>query len=487
MSETTASKSNEMKSYFKVIIMLLIMFGGSMLPPFGSMTEAGMRVLATFIGLLFGWCTIGIILPCLVGMLSLSLCELCSITTILQGVFATDNLILVLMFYLLIDLMNKAGVSKFFGSWALSRKFIQGKPWLFSWVFIISCFITAFMVNIFVAMFLFWELLFSISKEVGYKPYDKWPALMAIGICVAGSFGGMVFPFKGSAIGLLAVYTGMGGTPIDFGQYMLFMDPTLLVMITSYVLICRFVFRPDVSLLSGDVATSLISPEDLILNKRQKFLLIVLLFTILLLLVPNILPTTWTLTTILNSFGASGKIFLVLAALMVIHIDGQPVLDFQASAKNIDWSVILMVGTIFFISSLISNEATGISTTLAELLRPMVNGLGEIPFILAAIAMAIIFTQVANNGIICIIFMTLVLTIADAFTILPASAFCVILMVAVQISHATPVASPFAACLFANTSAWVKVKDLYKYGLTSTIIMMIIMMGWSFFWGNFIF
>ena len=55
----------------KVAVMIVFMFGIGFLPVFGQMTELGMKVLGVFIGLLFGWSCIGVVLPCFVGFIAL--------------------------------------------------------------------------------------------------------------------------------------------------------------------------------------------------------------------------------------------------------------------------------------------------------------------------------------------------------------------------------------------------------------------------------
>ena len=57
MSITTA-KSNNMKSYLKVLVMFLITIIIALLPPFGAITPLGMKVLGVFVGVLYGWCVL---------------------------------------------------------------------------------------------------------------------------------------------------------------------------------------------------------------------------------------------------------------------------------------------------------------------------------------------------------------------------------------------------------------------------------------------
>ena len=87
-------------SYFiKLAIMLLLMFGFGALPPMGQMNEVGMKVLGTFIGLLFGWSCLGIILPCFVGFVALSFSGIASPSELTMGCFGSEVVILLVTMY----------------------------------------------------------------------------------------------------------------------------------------------------------------------------------------------------------------------------------------------------------------------------------------------------------------------------------------------------------------------------------------------------
>ena len=57
MSTEIIKKSN-IKSYIKVLIMVILVLVISSLPPFGAITPLGMKVLGIFVGVLYGWCVL---------------------------------------------------------------------------------------------------------------------------------------------------------------------------------------------------------------------------------------------------------------------------------------------------------------------------------------------------------------------------------------------------------------------------------------------
>lgn len=58
MSAATAPAKNT-SYYIKALITIVIMFGFGQLPPIDPITPLGMNIVGIFIGLLFGWMTIG--------------------------------------------------------------------------------------------------------------------------------------------------------------------------------------------------------------------------------------------------------------------------------------------------------------------------------------------------------------------------------------------------------------------------------------------
>ncbi len=57
---TTVNKKKR-NEYIHIAIMLVITFGVGFLPPFGQITEIGMKVLGCFLGIVYGWIFIEVV------------------------------------------------------------------------------------------------------------------------------------------------------------------------------------------------------------------------------------------------------------------------------------------------------------------------------------------------------------------------------------------------------------------------------------------
>ncbi len=72
-------KSKDGIYWLNTIITLLLMFGIGYLEPWGSLSVLGMKVLVFFLGMLWGWTTIGFVWPSMLGLLALGIsgCKAC--------------------------------------------------------------------------------------------------------------------------------------------------------------------------------------------------------------------------------------------------------------------------------------------------------------------------------------------------------------------------------------------------------------------------
>ena len=155
---STKVKNYDGKYLIKVAIMLILMFGIGFIEPFGQMSELGMKVLGAFIGLLFGWSCLGIILPCFSGFIALSLSGVATPSALTTGCFGSEVVILLVAMYAIIDVLNESGVNELLVNRLLNIKILRGRPWLFSFIILVACYISGIIVGGFVAMLLVWNL-----------------------------------------------------------------------------------------------------------------------------------------------------------------------------------------------------------------------------------------------------------------------------------------------------------------------------------------
>lgn len=484
---STTAKSNYTAGYVvKVIIMLAFMFGFGMLPEMGQMNDVGMKVLGTFIGLLFGWSCLGIILPCFAGFVALSFSGIATPSELTMGCFGSEVVILLVAMYAIIDVLNESGVNDYLVNRLLSIKALHGHPWLFTFIIIIACYISGIIVGGFVAMLLIWNIVYKIAKVMGLKPYEPYPTCLMIGTTIAGTMSAVIFPFIGTGLFLSSSYMAMAGAPVDYAKFIGFSVPAALFVFICYVLIMRFVFRIDLNALKNADIGALADHDKIVATKRQKVILGLFCVILLMMLLPSFLPEASTLAVILNSISDTGKILLLYAIMSVIRMDGQPLMNVGKALKNsVAWEMVIMVGFISQLATYVGSDDIGIKATLAQLISPIVTGQSGLFFSVIVILICMIATNFMNNGPVAIIMMSLVMSMGASVDA-NITALCMGCILFSQVAYATPIASPFAAVLFSNTE-WIRPKDVYKYGGISTAILIVCCIVFTLVWGNLLF
>ena len=169
-----------------------------------------------------------------------------------------------------------------------------------------------------------------------------------------------------------------------------------------------------------------------------------------------------------------------------VTIDGQPLMDFKKMANlGMSWEMFIIFAMVLPFAAIFSSESTGISAFIIETLSPMLIGKPTAIFIVLIIVLPTIITNFANNLVVGIAFLPILLSIGTGMG-LNIDAMFVTLTFAVNLAFVTPAASPGAAILFANTD-WLRPKDIYKYASIYIIVAVIFLLTLGLLWASLIF
>lgn len=447
--------------WLHVIITLLLMFGFGMLPCIGPVTPLGMKLLGVFLGLVYSWTACGLLWPSLLGIAAIGLLDIMPMSEFAKESFGNSTVVFILFIFVIVSAIEEAGLVAWLGNWFMSRKINFGRPWFMTFMLLFGAYVAGTLVNEFAAILIFWSIYFSIAKRCGYKPYDKYSTLMVIGIMICGGTAATsTLPFKIGPLIWLSAYTQMTGENVNFSQYLLFSLPVACLTVVVYVLIMKFIFRPDVSNLAK-IDETFINKNDLKLSKYQKTAFLFLMIYVLLLLIPGMLPESWIITKMMSNISYAGISLLIIVAMMLVKIDGRPMLEFKKMTKGISWDMYALFAIVMPLSSLMTADNTGISELMVNLMGPIVSGHSPLIFALLILLTGTIITNVANNGVLGVIYVSLMCPVAASMSI-DALPIVAVMVFTIQLAYLTPAASAPAALVFGNTE-WVKAKDVIKY------------------------
>lgn len=482
MSNTAKTKD---RLALHIVIVFLLMFGFGFLPAPAPITPLGMKMLGIFLGLIYGWSFSTLIWPSLMGMLALISTNCVPLKTFLSLGFANDTVVFLLFIFIFTTAVEEEGVTDYMANWCLSRKILIGRPWMLSFSMLLGAAITSALTNMFAAILIFWGIFTKICLQAGYKPYEKYPTLMILGIALSSVLGTCLLPYRTGPLVLLGAYQMLTGTTIDFLRFMLFVVPIIVLAVIVYLIVCRFIFRVDISALKN-IKVDFIQPQDLIMNKRQKTVMSFLATFILLAVLPTILPKTFLLTQILDRLGTIGMIMLLLMIMIWIKIDGKPLISFQALAsKGIIWDMMMLFIIILPLSNLLMGDDTGIKPFMINLLMPVFSNTSPLVFMFTALLLPTIITNFANNIVVAMIFIQIICSMSEILGV-NMTPMVMTLMLCANLAFITPAASAPAALVFGNTT-WIKPKDIYTMGSIMMLILAVTIISFGLIWGNILF
>lgn len=481
---TALAKKKKDMMWFHIAAILVLMIGFGYLEPFGSMTPLGMKLTGIFLGLLWGWSTCGLLWTSLLGMVGLSLTGIMTMKEFLTISFGNETVVFILFIFVFTAVIDDVGLIDYIANRFISFKVLNNRPWVFSALLLIGAFISAAFVNMFAAIIVFWGIVYIVAERFDFKPYDRYPTLMLIGVTLAGSVGGAVMPYKPVPLVVLKAYSDISGMPLDFFKYICFSLPIAFLVMIFYLLICKWIFRPELKDLNK-INVDFADQSKLILNTKQKAAFAFLAAFIFLMIAPSILPDAWWLTKAINQIGIVGCLFVLIMLMCWVKFDGKSMMDFPKMAKQINWDMFIIMAFVIPFAGLYTSDATGVKAFMVELMQPILGGQAPIVFIILSLIMATILTNFANNMVVGAVFTTLIYTVGSGMG-LETMPIVAVLIICANLALATPAASPLAAMMFANTK-WLKTGELYKLCATLVAIALVLTIIVGLVWANVIY
>lgn len=455
--------------YFNSLITILLIFGFGLLPTFSTVTPLGMKVLGVFLGMLYGWTTVSLFWPSIAGILMLALAGAMPIKQVFAVAFGNETVWLIVFVMVFATFVEAAGVSNIIAMWFVTKKVFFGKPWLFTCGFLLMTFLLSAATSTMPAIIICWGILYGICKELGYKPGDKYPALMVLGVVYACTLGLGLLPFKTVSLGIMGVYKELSGISIPYLNYVCFTFPLCVLSIIAFTLLGKFVFKPDVGPLKNLNRETFGEAANIHIDKKQKIVLGFLVTLIVLLLIPSVLPKQWFLAQVLNSIGGTGVVMGLCALMALLKVNGEPLFHFgKMAARGLQWDVVILTAAVMAVVPVLTADNTGIAPFLSASLAPLFAGKPTILFIGLVVLIAVILTNFCNNAITGILLVTITYNFILNMGVNP-TVLAMLIIYCVHLAILTPAGSPMAALLHSNKE-WISTGIIYKYGLIAVAI-----------------
>ena len=455
--------------HFIIGFAIMILFRFIPLGVLPNETEIGLQVIGIFIGTLYLWTTIEPTVASLVSIFMLAMSDFAPAGDVLANCFGNPTVVQMLFLMIFMGGLTNRKFTVYIARWIMTRKFMEGRPWVFTFVMMLGAYLMSVFIGVFAPIFLFWPILYGIFEEVGYKKTDAYPKLLVIGIVIAALIGFPVPPYMSNALALLGNYKGLLANFPTITEGILISDATYfmvcfslgLILIISVVFVMKFIFHPDVEPMKKINIEMLRKNPLPPMSKAQKVYGIFLGVFIFCMLIPSLLPNAPILGFI-NKNSLVVPIVLV-GILSLIQFEDGPVLRFnEVMGKDFAWPTYFLCTSAILIGGVLTNEATGVTPFLNTVLTPIFNGMSGVMFTIVLLMLAIILTNVCNSLVIGMILQPVILTYCANSGVSPAPIITLLIFAVLSTAACTPSASPLAAMLFGNKD-YLTSGDVYKY------------------------
>ena len=461
----TAQKNKSVSYYILSAIGVALMFGFRFLPAFGEVTPIGMQVLGIFLGVIFLWCTVGIAWPSLLAIVALGMSDYTNMTGAISASMGSTVVWNILMAMFLVGAINQSGAGEFVARWIMSRKFLNGKPVLFTIFYLLSFYLVSIFSNGVAVLLLSWSITERVAHLLGTDFSNKYIKQLLIFASVSSALGEFVIPYKGWIFSLMSSYANVSGQDINYTSYLIFTLFFGFAMICLCTLSIKYIFRTDMSIISNLDVAALKDEKTVKLNYRQISYYLAFFFVIIATIVTTFLPASIPVIGVLKRLSTPGLFAVALIALIVIKVDGKPLLDFKKiSSSAIRWENILICAAVIPVAGAVAHADAGVISTIGEAVTPFFMGKGTLFILVVVLLLALVLTNLGSNTGVGLLLIPLVIPILQQVGVSQHvfNVMSVALIYSCAHGYVLPGASAIAALLY--THEGLNTKDIVKYG-----------------------
>lgn len=445
-----------------LILALLVLFA---VPEGNGLTAVGVRTLAVIAMTVYYWIFVGTDWVSLLAICLFAIAGTMPMKELIGKGLANTSALLIIFTSILCLALNYCGFMNRLITWFISRNVVRKRPWVFLALYYLAIYIIACFCNITSACLITLPVGVNIIQELGYSKEDKFSKVLLAGSMWCAMWGYAATPIGHPvALAIIGLLESSCGIQLSFFQFMTVGIPITLLMCVCSFLIVRFIIRPDMSkYVNYNVDAK--RKELTKMEGREKATLIVFLLVIAFYFIPDILryalPDFYSYTSSLTLLTPS---IIGICVLVIITIDGAPLLDFKKALKDVSWSSYFILAGMFTMSGAVSAESTGITAWLGNLITPLTaNMTSWVPFILLIAAAATILTNFMSCNVVAnMMFLAAVPLMASMGDNLNMIGVAMVIAITANAGVMTPQAS--GAAVVYLSSEYLTPAEGFKYG-----------------------
>ncbi|WP_066454428.1 SLC13 family permease [Anaerotruncus rubiinfantis] len=400
MAQRAITKRSGISYYAICIVCIALMFLGGLIPPFApEITKAGMQILCIYVALVFLWSSVGgVIWPSILAIVALGLTEFTTVGAAVVSALGQNVSWQIMMCIALTHGLTMTGAGEFLAKWIISRKFLQGRPYLFTWVLLTAFSLISALSAAIGMILLAWAILNSMATLLGVENSKSYFRKMSVFMVVGCCCGELIILYKSWVVALWSAFGNLVGQELDYLPYMVIATVIALALDLIMTLLIK-VMRVDVSFLR-DFDNSQLRAEQA--NERltgpQIAYLVAILGCVIFSLGSSIFPQGSLLFNISARVTPAGVFAIAVVALILIKDkNGKPILDFQkVIAPSPFWPSFMICASSIPLANALCSEGTGFMSWITRFLSPIFEN-SSLWVIYAVIVVAsLVLTNIAS-------------------------------------------------------------------------------------------
>ncbi|MEE0697851.1 MAG: SLC13 family permease [Oscillospiraceae bacterium] len=474
-----SAKKTSAGKWIALVVALFCMFATGLIAPPAGLSQAGFQVLGILVGAIILFLSWGTGWPSMAIIFALMTVPGLSVSQVTQATFGNNTVVFLMFCMMLAACLTKSGAARRIAVWFLTNNLARKSPWWTVIMYFTANFVLNYVLSTAATIFVMLPIAVELLESVGVKKEQKAPIAVAImlGTLVTGllSNGGNPISHATTLQGF-SFYESFTGEAMDFFTYCAIGTPIAIVSFLLFFFMVRFIWRPDVSMLTGinyEALKSTVGP----MTKKEKYSIFFYIVCVILWMMPGLSEYVWPASAEL--FNKINNCLPPLAALFLmnfIKVDGEPVLAWGEAVKSVNWPSFMFIASIMGLGSFMGNANIGIPDWMSQVLAPVFSNISPFVFLVIMVLLADLMTNFTSNTVTVSVMLAVAMPLAMGVYEGQISVFLVAALVtsAANNGWTTPPASPTAAVVYG--SDWVDTKSMIVWGLLAMVLHVIVTM-----------
>ena len=401
-------KTSKSKMIQTVISLLIMFVAGYFIPTWGPVTRMGVQYLCIMIGWIYmSIVTGGLLLSSVIALTACVIPGYYTAASIVSTTLGNSITLLMIFIFIMVYIFQKTQTGEFLVRWLLSRKVVNGRPYLFTAFFFIAIIVIGAVIGSFGIILLAIAILDALAEVTGMDKKNDWFRFLLLATVALSGTTEVFFPFKPYAALYMSIFDAQLNT---IGAAIMAVLSFVILM-----LLARFAFKFDLRRMKELDVSVLQTPEFKKMSKKQVIVLISVILTFFYPFILMLLPKESGVYLFLNNIGQNLFMGFVICLLCLIHVDGEPIAEIGDVFKNgTNWQIIFAVGSVIAIGGAMAADVCGVATWLLSIFQGVFGGMSIVTVVIIVCLLSCIITQFFSNSATAILFLTALAPLAVA-------------------------------------------------------------------------